>query len=272
MLNDVISIISLDFIQRALFGGIFISLCCALLGVILVLKRFSMIGDGLSHVAFGALAIATAFGFAPVYFTIPVVISAAFLLLRLKDSDKINGESAIALISISSLAIGVMFISYKSGANTDVYNYMFGSILALTEQDIIMIILLSVLVFIMYIITYNKIFAVTFDEKFAKSTGINTNFYNMIIASLSAIVIVIGMKMMGAMLISALIIFPALTSMRICKTFKSVVIASVVISIVCFCIGMLFSIIYNTPSGASIVVINIVMFVILGISGKILHK
>ena len=210
MINDIISIFSLGFMQRALFGGILISLCCALLGVILVLKRFSMIGDGLSHIAFGALAIATALGFSPMYFTIPVVIIAAFLLLKLKDSSNIKGDSAIAMISISSLAIGIIFISYTSGGNTDVYNYMFGSILALTEQDIVLITILSSFTIIMYILTYNKMFLVAFDEKFAKSTGTNTDFYNMTIALLSAIVIVIGMKMMGAMLISALIIFPAL--------------------------------------------------------------
>lgn len=272
MINEIISILSFEFVQRALYGGILISLCCALLGVTLVLKRFSMIGDGLSHVAFGALAIATALGFAPMYFTIPVVILAAFLLLRLKDNSKIKGDSAIAMISISSLAIGVMFISYTSGGNTDVYNYMFGSILALTGEDIMMISILSVLILVMYIFTYNKMFLVTFDEKFAKSTGTNTEIYNMIIAFLSAVVIVIGMKMMGAMLISALIIFPALTAMRVFRTFKSVVISSAVISVINFCIGMLLSVIFNAPTGASIVIVDIITFAIFTFTGKILHK
>lgn len=272
MINNVLSILSLSFVQRALYGGILISLCCALLGVNLVLKRFSMIGDGLSHVAFGTLAIATALGFSPMYFTIPVVIVAAFFLLRLKDYNKINGDSAIAMISISALAIGVIFISYSSGGNTDIYNYMFGSILALTEQDFIMIVMLSILILVMYIFTYNKMFLVTFDEKFAKSTGINTEFYNMTIAVLSAIIIVIGMKMMGAMLISALIIFPAVSAMRVFKTFKSVVISSAVISIVNFIIGMFLSIIHNTPTGATIVIIDIITFISLSIIGKIMHK
>lgn len=272
MINDIVSILSLGFIQRALYGGILISLCCALLGVTLVLKRFSMIGDGLSHVAFGALAVATALGFSPMYFTIPVVIFTAFLLLRLKYSSKIKGDSAIAMISISSLAIGVIFISYTSGGNTDIYNYMFGSILALTEQDILMIIILSLLILVMYIFTYNKMFSVTFDEKFAKASGINTEFYNMTIAFLSAIVIVIGMKMIGAMLISALIIFPALTSMRLFSTFKSVVISSAVLSVINFCIGMLLSVIINTPTGATIVAVDLIAFFIFSIIGKILHK
>ncbi len=272
MINDIISIFSLGFMQRALLGGILISLCCALLGVILVLKRFSMIGDGLSHIAFGALAIATALGFSPMYFTIPVVIIAAFLLLKLKDSSNIKGDSAIAMISISSLAIGIIFISYTSGGNTDVYNYMFGSILALTEQDIVLITILSSFTIIMYILTYNKMFLVAFDEKFAKSTGTNTDFYNMTIALLSAIVIVIGMKMMGAMLISALIIFPALTTMRIFRTFKTVIISSAVLSVINFSIGMFLSVILNTPTGASIVVIDVIMFVIFTLIGKLLHK
>ena len=271
MINEIMSVLSFDFVQRALCGGILISLCCALLGVTLVLKRFSMIGDGLSHVAFGALAVATSVGFAPMYFTIPVVIVAAFLLLRLKDS-KINGDSAIALISISSLAIGVIFISYSSGANTDVYNYMFGSILALTYSDILMIIILSIFILLMYMITYNKMFAVTFDEKFAKSTGTNTELYNMIIALLSAITIVIGMKMMGSMLISALIIFPALTVMRVCKTFKSVVISSALLAVVNFCIGMVLSVILDTPTGASIVVVETIVFSIFFLTGKIMNK
>lgn len=272
MINELISIFSLEFVQRALIGGILVSLCCALLGVTLVLKRFSMIGDGLSHVAFGALAIATALQVTPMYFAIPVVIFSAFLLLRLKDSSKIKGDSAIALISISSLAIGVIFISYSSGANTDVYNYMFGSILALNNQDIAFIIVLSIFIILMYFVTYNKMFAVTFDEKFAKSTGINVEFYNMLIAFLSAIAIVIGMKMMGAMLISALIIFPALTAMRICKTYKSVVILSLIISIFNFCIGMLLSVIFNTPTGASIVVVDLIIFTLFSLIGKIVYK
>lgn len=271
MINDIINILSMDFIRNAFAGGILISLCCALLGVILVLKRFSMIGDGLSHVAFGALAISTALGFAPMYFTIPVVIVAAFLLLRLKDV-KVNGDSAIALISISSLAIGVVFISYSSGANTDVYNYMFGSILALTNSDIVTITILSILIIAMYFVTYNKMFVVTFDEKFAKSTGINTEFYNMIIAFLSAVTIVIGMKMMGSMLISALIIFPALTAMRVCRTFKSVVLTSSVLAVINFFIGMISSVILDTPTGATIVIVDIIVFTIYTVIGKFLNK
>ncbi len=267
----LVDIFSMEFIQRAFFGGILISLCSALLGVTLILKRFSMIGDGLSHVAFGALAIATTLGFAPMYFTIPVVMLAAFLLIKFKNS-KINNDTSIALISISSLAVGVIFISYSSGTNTDVYNYMFGSILSLTDSDIITITTLSVLIIAMYIITYNKIFIVTFDEKYAKSTGINAEIYNMIVALLSAVAVVIGMKMMGSMLISALIIFPAVTAMQICRTYKKVVIFSAVISVFNFIAGIVLSVIINTPTGASIVVVDIIMFTLISILGKILNK
>ncbi len=260
MFNNIISMFSFDFVQRAFIGGLLISLCCAILGVTLVLKRFSMIGDGLSHIAFGAIAIATVIGISPMNLTIPVVIIASILLLRLKNNSKIKGDSAIAMISVSSLAIGVLLISKTSGGNTDIYNYMFGSILALTNKDILSIILLSSIILIMYICSYNKIFTVTFDEKFAKSIGINPEFYNIMIAILSAFTIVSGMKMMGSMLISALIIFPALTSMRIFSTYNKVVISSLIIAFITFCIGMIMSIFLNLPTGATIVTINIFVF------------
>ncbi len=260
---------ALDFIQRAFIGGILVSLCSALLGVSLVLKRYSMIGDGLSHVGFGALAIATAVGMTPIYIAIPVVVIAAFLLLRIRDTSKIKGDAAIAIISTSALALGVTIISFSSGANTDVYNYMFGSILAMSETDILMVLIISVIVLMLYIFFYSKIFAVTFDEKFSRATGIKTEIYNMLIAVLSAIIIVIGMKMMGAMLISSLIIFPSLTAMRVFNTFKRVVISSAIISVVCFSIGMIASLLLNTPAGASIVIVNMITFLIFFVIGKV---
>lgn len=272
MTSFVSDFFTLDFIQRAFIGGILISLCSALLGISLVLKRYSMIGDGLSHVGFGALAVATAIGFTPMYVAIPVVIIAAFFLLRIRDNGKIKGDAAIALISTAALAFGVTVISFSSGANTDVYNYMFGSILALSESDIRLIIIISITVLIMYIFFYSKIFAVTFDETFARATGIKTEIYNMLIAALSAVVIVVGMKMMGAMLISSLIIFPSLTAMRIFKTFRNVIIASSIISVLCFITGMFVSIILNTPVGASIVIVNVIIFCLFTIIEKIISK
>lgn len=260
MLNDILTILSFDFVQRAFIGGLLISLCCAILGVTLVLKRFSMIGDGLSHIAFGSLAIGTFIGISPMKITIPVVITSAILLLKLKNSSKIKGDSAIAMISVSSLAIGVLLISHSSGGNTDIYNYMFGSILALTNMDILLIAVLSIIILTIFFLLYNKIFLITFDEKFAKSLGINCSLYNIIIAILSALAIVIGMKMMGSMLISSLIIFPALTSMRIFSTYNKVMLSTIILSVVTFCIGMFTSIILNFPTGATIVVINAITF------------
>jgi len=260
MINTLIEMFSYTFLVRAVLVGLLVSLCASLLGVSLVLKRYSMIGDGLSHVGFGSLAIATAMNAAPLAVSVPVVVLAAFLLLRLSENSKIKGDAAIALISTSSLAIGVVVISFTTGMNTDVCNYMFGSILAMSKNDVTLSVILSIVVLILFILFYNKIFAVTFDESFAKATGVKSELYNMLIAFLTAITIVLGMRMMGALLISSLVIFPALTSMRVCKRFKSVTICSVLVSVVCFFFGVVGSYVYSTPTGASVVILNIVMF------------
>lgn len=262
MLNMLIEMFSYTFLVRAVVVGLLVSLCAALLGVSLVLKRYSMIGDGLSHVGFGTLALATAMNAAPLLVSIPVVVLAAFLLLRISENSKIKGDAAIALISTSSLAIGVVVISLTTGMNTDVCNYMFGSILAMSKDDVTLSVILAVVVLGLFVLCYNKIFAVTFDETFAQATGVKTGMYNMLIAFLTAITIVLGMRMMGALLISSLIIFPALTSMRLCKKFKTVTICSAVVSVVCFFIGVIFSYINATPTGASVVLVNIAAFLL----------
>ncbi len=269
MMEVITEIFSHSFMVRAVIVGLLVSLCASLLGVSLVLKRYSMIGDGLSHVGFGALAIATALNVAPLLVSIPIVVISAFLLLRISENSKIKGDAGIALISTSALAIGVIVISMSTGMNTDVHNYMFGSILAMSDSDVILSIVLSIVVLILFIVFYNRIFAVTFDENFSKATGLRANTYNMIIALLTALTIVLGMRMMGSLLISSLIIFPALTSMRICKNFKSVVISSAIISVICFFIGIVASYSYDTPVGASVVVVNIVVFFIYTIIGLI---
>lgn len=269
MINLVSEMMSYPFIVRAMIVGILVSLCSSLLGVSLVLKKYSMIGEGLSHVSFGAIAIAVALGVSPLKISIPIVMIVAFLLLRIKESSKIKGDSAIALISSSSLAIGVISIAITTGMNTDVCNYMFGSILAMSKNDVYLSVVLSIVVIFLFTIYYNKIFAITFDENFTKSTGINVNFYNMMIAILTAITIVLGMRMMGAMLISSLIIFPSIISMKIFKSFKSVVISSGIVSILSFCIGMIISYKFSTPTGASIVVVNIIIFILSIIAEKI---
>jgi zinc transport system permease protein len=248
------------FLVRAFIVGALVSICAALLGVSLVLKRYSMIGSGLSNVGFGSLALATALHAAPLSVAIPVVLAAAFLLLRLSDNSRIKGDAAVALISTGSLAIGVIIISQTTGMNTDVCNYLFGSILAMNKTDVYLSVVLSVTVLILFILFYHNLFAVTFDETFAKAAGIKTGLYNMLIASLTALTIVLGMRIMGAMLISSLIIFPALSSMRLFKKFRSVTVCSALVSILCFFAGIVISYIYATPTGASVVLVNIIVF------------
>lgn len=259
-MGDIITaFFSTPILFRALIVGVLVSLCAALLGVSLVLKRYSMIGDGLSHVGFGALAIAAVMNWAPMAVAIPVVIAAAFLLLRISGSSKIKGDSAIALISTGALAIGVMAVSL-SGMNSDLDSYLFGSIYAISDEDVVVSVVLALLVLILFVFFYTRIFAITFDESFARATGTKAGMYNMLIALLTAITIVVGMRMMGSMLISSLIIFPALCSMRVFKSFKAVTVCSAVISVVTFVVGMVISYEFGTPGGASIVCVNILVF------------
>ena len=260
MIEIIFEMFGYAFLVRAFVVGILVSLCASLLGVSLVMKRFSMIGDGLSHVGFGSLAVATAMNAAPLAVSIPVVIAAAFLLLRLSENSRIKGDAAIALISTSSLAIGVIVISLTTGMNTDVCNYLFGSILAMSKNDVYLSVALSIMVLVLFFIFYHKLFAITFDETFAKTGGVKTGVYNMLIAFLTALTIVLGLRMMGAMLISSLIIFPALSSMRLFKKFRSVTVSSGFVSVFCFFTGVVISYIYATPTGASVVLINIIVF------------
>ena len=268
MINFVQELFSYGFIIRAFIAGSLIALCAALLGVILVLKRYSMIGDGLSHVGFGTMAIAMAFNFAPLAVSIPICVLAAFLLLRVSSSSNIKGDAAIALISSSSLAIGILVTSLTSGLNTDVTSFMFGSILAISKADLIVSVILAVVVVSLFVIFYNKIFLVTFDENFATASGIKANLYNGLIAVLTALTIVIGMRLMGAMMISSLIVFPALSAMRIFRSFFKVIICAVIISLVCFIVGIISSFVWSTPAGASIIVANLIAFVIRMVVGK----
>ena len=259
-MSMVMEMLSYPFMVRALLGGILVSLCASLLGVSLVLKRYSMIGDGLSHVSFGALSVALAVGWSPLKVSIPVVVLAAFFLLRITERGQIKSDAAIAMISASALAVGIIVTSMTTGMTTDVSSYMFGSILAMSREDVKFSAVLSAVVLFLFLFCYNKVFAVTFDENFAKATGVRVGLYNVLIAALTAVTIVLGMRMMGAMLISSLIIFPALTSMRIFKSFHGVVVASGILSIICFFIGMVISYIYSTPAGASVVVVNLGFF------------
>lgn len=259
-MNVLSEMLSYPFMVRALFGGMLVSLCASLLGVSLVLKRYSMIGDGLSHVSFGALSIALAMGWSPLKVSIPVVVLAAFFLLRITENSRIKSDAAIAMISASSLAIGIIVTSLTTGMTTDVSSYMFGSILAMTKEDVVLSAVLCIIVLGLFVLCYNQVFAVTFDENFAKATGVNVGVYNMLISVLTAVTIVLGMRMMGAMLISSLVIFPCLTSMRVFKSFTSVVISSGILSLICFLLGMMASYQFSTPAGASVVVVNLIAF------------
>lgn len=259
---------SFPFLVRAITVGLLVSLCASLLGVSLALRHFSMIGDSLSHVGFSALAIAFALHTAPLTVAIPVCIAAAFLLLKLDENSNISGDAAIALVSAGALAIGVMTVSLTTGMNTDVCNYMFGSILALSKTDAQLSVILSICVLGLFTISYPQIFALTFDETFARATGIRTEFYNSALAVCTSLTVVLGMRMMGAMLISSLIIFPAITSMRIFKRFFSVTVCSAIISVVCFMTGMVLSYKCRIPSGASIVCVNIGAFFVFSAAGK----
>ena len=270
-MNSIFSMFSYQFIIYALVVGVSISICAALLGTSLVLKRNSMIGDGLSHVGFGACAIAMALNWAPLAFAIPIVIIASFLILKLSEKSKIHGDSAIALIASASLAIGYIVI-HVSGTNIDVENYLYGSILGITKGELILSVLLSIIVILTFILLYNKIFAITFDEAFMKSTGGKTEIYNIIISILCSITVVLGMKLMGALLITSLIIFPTISSRQIFKTYKSVVISSVIISVLCFFIGMVMNYYIDLPIGSTIVVVNLCLLLILMATSKIINK
>lgn len=266
---NILEMFSFPFMQRALIAGVLVSLCAALLGVSLVLKRYSMIGDGLSHVSFGALAIAVALGVTPLWFSIPVVILAAFLLLRVADSPRWNSDAAIAAMSASSLAIGILVISRTTGMTTDVDNYMFGSVLAMSKADVALSVALCAAVLVLFILFYHKLFAVTFDENFSRATGLKVDRYNTLLAILTALTIVLGMRMMGAMLISSLVIFPALTAMRLFKSFRGVVTCAAVTSVVCFCVGLTISFTCSTPVGATVVAVNLSLFGLAAVAGMI---
>ena len=253
---------SYPFMVRAAIVGILVSLCSAMLGASMVLKRYSMIGDGLSHVGFAALAVAYVTGLAPLSVAIPVCVASAFLLLKMGDNCRIKGDAATAIMCSTSLAVGVMTVSLTTGMNTDVCNYMFGSILAMSRSDVYISVILSCTVVIIFILFYNYIFAVTFDETFAVAAGIRADRFNMVLALLTAVTVVLGMRMMGTLLISSLLVFPSLSAMRICRNYKKVIIVSMLISLICFCAGLLISYSHAVPTGAGIVLANVLAFLI----------
>ncbi len=278
MLDKLSLYFSNDFVIYALIVGVLIALCSSLLGVTLVLKRFSFIGDGLSHVAFGAMAIATVVNLTnQTLLVLPITLISAVLLLRTGNNTKIKGDAAIAMISVGALAFGYMlmniFPSKSRSGNVagDVCSTLFGStsILTLKESDVILCAIMSVIVVIIFVLFYNKIFAVTFDENFAKATGVNANGYNLLIAIVVALIIVLAMNLVGSLLISALVIFPALSAMRMFRSFKTVTIASAFISVVCAFVGIFVSIMAGTPVGSTIVAADVVAFGLCCVGGII---
>lgn len=256
------------FVRYAFAVGLLIALCSSLLGVTLVLKRFSFIGDGLSHVAFGAMAVATITGLTnKMVIILPITLLSAILLLRTGQNTKIKGDAAIAMISVGALAIGYMLMNvFPSSANItgDVCSTLFGStsILTLKKSDVTLCVIMAVIVIAVFLLFYNKIFAVTFDESFCKASGVNANAYNLIIAMVTATIIVLAMNLVGSLLISALIIFPALSAMRVFKSFRGVILCSAVISVLCAAVGIMLSILFSTPVGSTIVTADIAVFLI----------
>jgi len=262
-LNEILEVLGHTFMVRAMVVGLLVSLCAALLGVNLVLKRYAMIGTGLSHVGFAVMAVAGVIDVAPLTLSLPIVVATAFLLLRLNDSSRINGDSAVAMISTGGIAVGVIIVAMTTGVTLQICNVMFGSIFAMTQADMYFSIALSIAVIAMFLLFYKQLFAVTYDENFAKATGVKVEVYKSMLAILTAITVVLGMRMMGALLIASLSLFPALSAMRLCKRFLSVVIAAVIIGVVCFFVGMMLSIGLDIPPGASVVGVNLIVFIAL---------
>jgi len=270
--NMINLMLSLNFMQRALIVGLLVSLCAALLGVNLVLKRYAMIGTALGNVGFMVMSIAGIIDVAPVAVSMPIVILAAFLMLRMSEKSKVKGDSVVALVSTSSIAIGVIFTGLTTGITLHICTVMFGSFFVMTQLDMYLSIAVSVAVVALFVLFYKQLFAVTHDEDFAKATGTKVEVYKSLLAILTAVTIVIGMRMMGAMLVAALTIFPALSAMQICKRFLTVVITSAIIGVVCFAVGMLVSFGLDLPPGASVVGANLVLYTALCIPGIIRRR
>lgn len=256
-----------SFMIRAVVAGVIIALCAALLGVPLVLRRFSMIGDGLSHVGFGALAIGSALGFAPLYIAIPVVIIAAFALLRLRSFEW--ADAAVAMISAFALAVGMIAMSLRTGSTAGVNAYMFGSILAVSKTDMYLCVVLGIFVLLSVFILNKRMFAISFDEDFSRACGVNVELQNSISAVFTALTVVLGMRLMGSLLISSLVIFPGLAAMRVCKSYKEVLLVAAIIAVVCFFIGIVCSYVLSVPAGATVVFVDAIAYAVCFVVGKV---
>lgn len=276
LFNTLSNYLQYPFVRYALIVGVLISLCSSILGVTLVLKRFSFIGDGLSHVAFGAMAVAAIVGLTnKMIIALPITIIAAIILLCAGQNAKIKGDASIAILSVSALAIGYLLMNLFPSSNNvsgDVCSTLFGStsILTLSKTDVWLCVVLSIVVVLAFIFLYNKIFAITFDENFAKTSGTKVRIYNLILATIIAVIIVLAMNLVGSLLISALVIFPALSAMRVCKNFKAVTICAACVSVCCSLVGILASIVASTPVGSTIVIADLAVFIVFTVIGKFL--
>lgn len=263
----------MQIVLRAMVVGVLVSLCCALLGVNLVLRRFSMIGDGLSHVGFGAIALAAVCGLSQweLEFALPVVIVAAVLILRMSEHSHTQGDAAIALLATGAVAVGSLLYNYSPQRNADICNSLFGSasVLTLTDKDLLLSLVLSAVVLALFILCYHKLFAITFDEVFARATGVHTQAYKTLLAVLTAVTIVLGMKLMGAIMISGLVVFPAMSAMRLCKSFRGVVLCSGGLAVVCFVAGFFTACRLSWQTGPTVIAVHTLVFVLVSASSAL---
>lgn len=257
---DIFNFLNYDFIQRAYLAGAFVAVLCAMLGLLLVLRKLSLIGDGLSHVSFGAIALGLFFGIYPFYVAVPVVVLASLVILRLTEKAKIYGDAAIGIVSSVGIAGGVILASLSRGFNVDLFSYLFGNILAISSQEVWLSVGLSIFVLLVIIFLYNDLFSTIFDEEYAKASGIKTNRINLILTFLTAITVVLAIKVVGVMLVSALLILPAVTALQIVKGFKAAMITAAILSILSVVIGITISFFLDLPAGASIVMISFLLF------------
>jgi len=260
VIQGIMEAVQYDFILKALLVGCLIAICCSLLGVFLVLKKFSLIGDGLAHVSFASVALALLFSASPLLVSVPMVILASFIILKLNEKADLHGDAAIGLVSSFSIAAGVLVASLANGFNVDLMSYLFGSILVISDVDVIFSIILSAVVILMVLLFYNNLFAITYDEEFARVSGLNTRLMNYLIAVLTSITIAIGIRIVGTMLISSLIVFPTVTALQISKGFKGTMMISAAVSVSCVVFGVFLSYLFSLPTGAAIVMLNAVIF------------
>jgi zinc transport system permease protein len=259
---DILNFLQYSFIQKAFFAGSFVAIVCSTLGIFLVLRKMSLIGDGLSHVSFGAIALGLLFGVFPFYVAVPVVMIASVLILKISEKAKIYGDAAIGIVSAVGIAGGVIIASMSGGFNVDLFSYLFGNILAISNLEVILSIVLSLVVLLVVYVFYWDLFSATFDEEYAKTTGIKTNFINIILTLLTAVTVVLSVKMVGVMLVSALLILPAVTALQLAKGFKMAMIIGSITSLISVLLGITFSFLFDLPTGATIVIMNILLFIL----------